>query len=74
MPSKYLLCPQCGGHRFYVTNGRSEEIFFHVGPDRQPFPTEVSRSDLSGLDFSIIACTGCSWRDSLRKLVRIFYG
>jgi hypothetical protein len=74
MPIKYLLCPACGGHRFYVHNAAGEEIYFHVDPDCKPFPTEVSHAELSELDFSEIACTGCSWTGPIRKLVRIFCG
>lgn len=74
MTRKYLLCPACGGHRFYVHGEAGEEIYFHVGMDRRPFPTEVSHADLEGLDFTTIWCTGCSWSGPIRKLATYFAG
>lgn len=74
MPLKYLLCPQCGLHRFFVRDAHGQPVFFHVGLDLLPFPTETSQADLGGLDFSLIYCCGCSWKGSPRKLVKIFTG
>lgn len=69
---KYLLCPLCDLHRFFVTDKDRGNIYFHVDLERKPFPTEASNADLAGLDFSVIGCTGCSWKGSLRNLVRVF--
>ena len=69
---RYLLCPQCGSHRMFVTRPSGEQVFFYVDSERSPVPTEASRADLSGLDFSTVSCCGCSWSGSLRKLVTIF--
>lgn len=74
MGIRYLLCPQCGGHRFFVGGSEGQPVYFHVAPDGRPFPTAVSRADLAGLDFSVIRCTGCSWSGPIRKLARHFSG
>lgn len=62
---QYLLCKQCGVHRFFVKNKDGDNIYFHIDFEREPFPTEQSNSDLTGLDFSEIHCCGCSWIGSL---------
>lgn len=69
-----MLCPACGGHRFFLEDEAGQETFFHVGMDGKPFPTEVSRADLTGLDFSTIWCTGCDWSGPIHKLTPIFAG
>jgi hypothetical protein len=74
MAIKHLLCPQCGIHRLFVRNTEGRDVFFHVNPDGAPFPTEQSKADLAGLDFSEIRCVGCSWKGPIRKLVRYFTG
>lgn len=70
MKKKYLLCPQCGLHRFFIENEKSENIYFHVGWDRKPFPTDASNADLSQIDFSRFKCTGCSWTGNVKGLVK----
>lgn len=72
MSQRYLLCPQCGAHRFFVITASGVQVFFHVDWDGNPFPTDVSSANLSGLDFTKIGCCGCSWQGPLRKLVRFF--
>ena len=67
---KYLLSKQCGVHRYYVKNSEGEQIYFHVDFDGKPFPTEVSNSDLTGLDFSEVFCCGCSWSGKTQQLVK----
>lgn len=70
---RYLLCPQCGLHRFYIPqNGVS--VYFYVDGDRRPIPTETSAANLAGLDFATVYCCGCSWRGPLHKLVKYFLG
>ncbi|MBT3374366.1 MAG: hypothetical protein HN742_25770 [Lentisphaerae bacterium] len=68
--TKYLLCEPCGLHRFYGTNDAGEKVYFHVGYDYEPFPTQASNADLAGLDFSEIFCCGCSWSGSINQLVK----
>ena len=70
MKKRYLLCPQCGTHRFFVTNDRGERVYFHVDWDRVPYPTQQSAADLARIDFSTIHSTGCSWKGSLSGLVK----
>ena len=67
---KYLLCKQCGLHRFYVTDNTGARIYFHVDFNGVPFPTEVSNAELSGLNFSEIFCCGCSWSGNPNQLVK----
>lgn len=67
---RYLLCPQCGSHRFFVVAADGSKTYFYVDAERTPVPTETSRADLRGLDFSQVACCGCSWQGSLAKLVK----
>jgi hypothetical protein len=67
-----LLCPQCGVKIFYVTKDHLQ-YRFHVGPDYRPFPVEKAPADLSGLDFSRVNCTGCSWSGSPKSLVKFFH-
>ncbi len=70
MRKHYLLCPQCGTHRFFIKNKNGENVYFHVGWDHVPFPTEISSADLSGIDFSVVRSTGCSWKGGLEGLVK----
>jgi hypothetical protein len=70
MKKRYLLCPQCGTHRFFLKQGNGENIYFHVGWDTIPFPTKTSGADLFGKDFSIVHSTGCSWKGSISGLVK----
>jgi hypothetical protein len=70
MKKRYLLCPQCGTHRFFLNQENGENIYFHVGWNRIPFPTTTSGADLSGKDFSIVHSTGCSWKGSISGLVK----
>jgi hypothetical protein len=70
MRKRYLLCPQCGTHRFFVNDEDGGNTYFHVGWDKVPFPTETSGADLSGRDFSIVHSTGCSWKGSIGGLVK----
>jgi hypothetical protein len=70
MKTRYLLCPQCGSHRFYVENEKGDYIWFHVDHDFKPFPTEESKADLSGLNFETVYCSGCAWCGRLKKLVK----
>lgn len=74
MPPRYLLCPQCGSHRFLVCPSGGKPVFFYVDIDRRPLPTETSRADLTGLDLTQVCCCGCSWKGALHKLVRFFSG
>jgi len=74
MAIKHLFCPQCGLHRLFLRTKAGRDIYFHVGPDGKPFPTEQSKADLKDLDFTEIGCAGCSWKGPLRKLVRYFTG
>lgn len=70
MKKRYLLCPQCGTHRFFIITQRGENLYFHVGWDQIPFPTEISSADLSGVDFSVVHSTGCAWKGSISGLVK----
>lgn len=70
MKKRYLLCPQCGTHRFFVTDENGENIYFHVDWDKIPFPTEASGAELTGRDFSIVHSSGCSWKGSIKGLVK----
>ena len=70
MKKRYLLCPQCGTHRFLLKQENGENIYFHVGWDMIPFPTKTSDADLSGKDFSIVHSTGCAWKGSISGLVK----
>ena len=70
MPERYLLCPQCGTHRFFVRDAHGANVYFHVDGDRRPCPTAESRADLTGLDFSVVHSSGCSWTGSLKGLVK----
>lgn len=70
---RYLLCPQCGSHRYFVKPlSGSPSVYFYVTAERQPVPTEMSHTDLHDHDFSAIACCGCSWQGGLHKLVTRF--
>jgi hypothetical protein len=69
---RYLLCPQCGAHRFFVKDATGQNVYFHVTPEHQPVPTAASNANLDGLDFSVIYCCGCSWKGPLHKLVPVF--
>jgi len=70
MKKRYLLCPQCGAHRFFVKDKNGEHIYFHVDWDRTPFATRESGADLAGRDFRVVHSTGCSWKGSLQGLVK----
>ena len=70
MKKRYLLCPQCGTHRFFVKDENGENVYFHVDWNKVPFPTEASGADLAGRDMSIVHSTGCSWKGSINGLVR----
>ncbi len=70
MKKRYLLCPQCGTHRFYIMDDEGQKIYFHVDWDRIPFPTQTSNADLTGWRFDRIYSTGCSWKGSLKALVK----
>jgi len=70
MKKRYLLCPQCGAHRFFVKDENGENIYFHVDWDRTPFATQESDADLTGRDFNMIHSTGCAWKGSLKGLVK----
>ena len=70
MNQHYLLCPQCGAHRFFITDENGENVYFHVDWDRTPFATRESSADLAGRDFRVVHSTGCSWKGSLRELVK----
>jgi hypothetical protein len=41
-----------------------------VSWDYVPFPTEISSADLSGADFSVVHSSGCTWKGSLKGLVK----
>lgn len=72
---RYLLCPQCGSPRFFLRDPQRGTIYFYIADNGNPVPTETSPdTDLTNLDFTTVACCGCSWKGSLRKLVRIFTG
>ena len=66
----YLLCPQCGTHRFFVIDEKGEPVYFHVDWNKEPFPTQASNAHLSGRDFSVIHSTGCTWKGGLERLVK----
>ena len=70
MKQRYLLCPQCGTHRFYIKDENGENVYFHVNWDRRPFATQASGADLTGRDFGVVCSTGCSWKGSLQGLVK----
>ncbi|PLX93189.1 MAG: hypothetical protein C0621_08290 [Desulfuromonas sp.] len=74
MALRYLLCPQCGVHRFFVRADDGSSVFFHVGLDRQLFTASGEPPDLKGSDTSVIYCAGCSWKGGIHKLVKIFCG
>jgi len=67
---RYLLCPQCGTHRFFVIDENAEKVYFHVDWDQDPFPTENSNANLVGKDFSIVHSTGCAWKGRINELVK----
>ena len=71
---RYLLCPQCGAHRFFVKDSTGSAVYFHVDMQQQPVPTGESAAILDGHGFSVIYCCGCSWSGGLHKLVRFFAG
>ena len=70
MKKRYLLCPQCGTHRFFVKDENGQNVYFHVDWNKRPFPTPSSKADLSGKDFRVVHSTGCSWTGSLNGLVK----
>ncbi len=70
MKKRYLLCPQCGTHRFFVKDENGENVYFHVDWDNGPFPTEASDANLSNKDFSVVHSTGCSWKGGIKGLVK----
>lgn len=69
---RYLLCPQCGSHRFYINVPDSGPVYFHVDQEQRPVPTAVSSACLDGLDVTTVCCCGCAWQGGLHKLVRHF--
>ena len=70
MKKRYLLCPQCGTHRFFVKDENGDNVYFHVDWDKAPFATQISGADLSGLDFCVVHSTGCSWKGPINGLVK----
>ncbi len=70
MKKPYLLCPQCGTHRFFIKDQTGGKVYFHVDGDKLPFPTQASGANLSGRDFSVIHSTGCSWKGGIEGLVK----
>jgi hypothetical protein len=70
MKKRYLLCPQCGTHRFFVKDENDENVYFHVDWNKVPFPTESSGADLAGRDLSMVHSAGCSWKGSINGLVK----
>ena len=70
MKKRYLLCPQCGTHRFFVKDKNGENVYFHVNWDKVPFPTQASGSDLCGVDLSVFHSAGCSWKGGINGLVK----
>lgn len=72
---RYLLCPQCGDRRFYLTTDAGERIYCKIDWNGMVLvgspPTVTSPENCDLHDF---ACCGCSWRGPVRKLVRVFSG
>lgn len=71
---RYLLCPQCGSHRLFVKDSDRGNVYFHINWEGQPVPTKESAADLTGLDFSLLYCCGCSWSGTRKKLLKYFTG
>jgi len=68
---KFLLCPKCGVHRFFVKKN-GVNIYFYVDFGGKLVPTSQSNSDLSTVNPEEIFCSGCSWSGRAGKLVKFF--
>ena len=68
MSEKYLLCPQCGFHRFYIDRDGNNPKYFNVDYANNPIPVKQPNTNLEGEDFSIIYCTACPWSGGLHNL------
>ncbi|HBM17383.1 MAG TPA: hypothetical protein DD381_13735 [Lentisphaeria bacterium] len=68
---KYLLCPKCAVHRFFVKSG-DKNIYFHVAFNGSLIPTAQSNADLSSVNTEEISCSGCSWSGNSARLVNFF--
>jgi hypothetical protein len=70
MKQKFLLCPQCGVHRFFLRIDENENVYFHIDYDQNPLPTKELGSDLKGYNFEEFLCCSCSWKGSAKGLVK----
>jgi hypothetical protein len=69
MKKKYLLCPQCGIHVFYVMDD-DERFVFYVDRDLKIVPKKDENADFSNLDLEQFHCMGCSWKGPKSKLIK----
>ncbi len=71
---KRLMCPQCGSPLFYIVNYNGRELFFNVNYDHEIKPTKPQFEEVALLSPEVINCAGCSWKGSVRKLKKVFFG
>ncbi len=69
MAIRYLLCPKCKERRLFIKNSNNERLGIYVTHNYQIIPMNPEKS-IEGFDTSIIYCLGCSWKGTLKDLVK----
>lgn len=67
---KYLLCPQCGSRRLMLKDADGQKHFVYIFDDHSIVYAKTGEPISADLDTSTIWCADCSWRGTLKKLVR----
>jgi len=71
MIKKYLVCPRCGDRRLFLKNANNERLGVYITHDYEIIPMN-SENTINGFDTSIIYCLGCSWKGTMKDLIKYF--
>ena len=68
---RYLLCPQCGSRRLFLKDDQDQKHFVYIYWDQTIVYSKTGEPIPDDLNTETIYCADCSWKGTLRKLVKV---
>lgn len=67
---RYLLCPQCGSRRLCLKDERGKNHFIYIYWDQTIVYAKTGQPIPPDLKTDVIWCADCSWKGTIRKLIK----